>query len=259
MTEYYYLATVLPPLQFGVEPEISFEELSILLQDNLSSVDENQAKVIRRYYDILNIRAFWKEQPLDPHGNLNENELEEALADRAHIPKYLNRFLNEYESKEDRLKNFPKLLAAYFHDEELNARGFLEKYLKLERDMRLILVAFRAKKTGRDLLKELQYENPEEKMIAQIVAQKDDAEFHPPEPYEDLKPIFTQYSDDPIALHQALLEWRYQKIREMVGFKTFSSDQVLGYLTRFILIENWLELDKEKGIEIVDSLLKERT
>lgn len=259
MTQYFYLATVLPSLQFGVEPEISFDDLSILLQDNLTPGDKKQAEVIRRYYDILNLRAFWKGEPLDPHGNWNSNELEEVILDRNHIPKYLDRYLDEYESTADRLKNFPRLLAAYFQEEEMHANGFLGKYLRLERDMRLILVAFRAKKTGRDLLKELQYENPDEKLIAQILAQKDDLEFHPPEPYEDLKPIFTQHSDDPIGLHQALLEWRYQKIQEMVGFKTFSTDRILGYLARFILVENWLELDKEKGIKIVDSIVEERT
>lgn len=258
MTQYYFLSTVLPDLQFGVEPEISFDDLATYLQDNVTPGDKKKAEVIRRYYDLLNIRAFLKEEPLDPHGNWNENELEEALLDRTHIPGYLNQYLDEYESTSERIKNFTKLLSAYFNEEEKNAHGFLRRYLQLERDLRLILVAFRAKKLGRDLLKELQFENPEELLIAQILAQKDDADFHPPEPYEDLKPIFNQYADEPMALHQALLEWKYKELESWVDFEPFSTDTILSYLARFILLENWLELDREKGIQIVDSIIEER-
>lgn len=259
MTQYYFLATVLPPLQFETDPDIRFETLITFLRENLTDHDWKQAAVIRRYYDLLNIRSFLKGERLDPHGNWNENQLDEALLDRIHIPKYLNEFLDAYDTKAERISHFSLLLAAYFREEEKHASGFLRKFLKLEREMRLVLVAFRAKKLGRDLVRELQYEDPEETIIAQLLAQKDDVEFYPPEPYEDLKPIFDENSDDPTNLHLALLRWRYEKIQEMVAYDQFGTDTILGYLARFILLENWLELDKNAGTQIVDSIVKERT
>lgn len=259
MTQYYFLTTYLPSFHFGTTPDISFEELEILFLENLSSKDYKQAEVIRRYYDLLNLRAFWKNEPLDPHGNWNENQLDEVLLEPAQQPKYLRAYLEEYTTAEDRISHFPQLVAAYFREEEGHAEGFLKKYLRLERELRLILTAFRAKKMKRDLLKELQFENPEDPFIAQIIAQKDDSEFHPPEEYEELKPIFEANADNPMALHQALLEWRYEKLQQFVGVRPFSIDRVLGYLARFILNENWLELDKIKGTKIVDSIVEERT
>lgn len=259
MTQYYFLTTYLPSLQFGVPPDISFEELEILFDENLSSKDLKQVEVIRRYYDLFNMRAFWKGEPLDPHGNWNENQLEEVLLEPARQPEYLRKYLEEYESTAERVSQFSRLLAAYFRNEEEHAEGFLKKYLQLERELRLILVGFRAKKMKRDLLKELQYEDPEEPIVAQILAQKDDLAFHPPEPYEELKPIFEANADNPMTLHQALLEWRYGKIQEFVGVQPFSIDRILGYFVRFILNENSLELDKIKGTKIVDSIVEERS
>ena len=47
----------------------------------------------------------------------------------------------------------------------------------MEREIRLILVALRAKKFGRDLLLELQYEDSDTDFIAQMLAQKDAAQY----------------------------------------------------------------------------------
>lgn len=258
MTQYYFLASSLPPLHFGAPPEISFEQLTTLLKENLSAGDLQQARILRGYYDILNIRAYWKGEPLDPHGNLNEVQLDEALIDQQGTPAYLNRFLEEYEDTPERIRHFPRLLAAYFRVEERRSSGFLHRFLKMERELRLILVGFRAKKLGRDLLKELQYENPEEEIVAQILAQKDDPDFHAPDPYQQLKPLFIEHENDPMGLHQDLLEWRFEKIQEMVGVEVFSLDRILGYTERLILLENWLELDRQKGNQLVDTIVKER-
>lgn len=258
MTQYYFLASALPPFNFGAPPEISFENLVTLLNENLTHSDLRKAETLRGYYDILNIKAYWKGEPLDPHGNLNELQLDEALLEQVGTPKYLDRFLDEYEDTKDRIRHFPRLLADYFRIEEKKASGFLRKFLKMERELRLILVGFRAKKLGRDLLKELQYEDPDETIVAQILAQKDDPEFHAPEPYQQLKPLFIEHENDPMGLHQALIEWRFEKIYEMVGVEMFSIDRILGYTERLILLENWLELDRQKGNQLVDTIVEER-
>lgn len=257
--EYIFTATMLPTLKIGEPPEITFEELDTLLHDNLLAKDYEQIKTLRRLYDILNIRSFWKGEELDPYGNLNENELDEAVVDHVNLPSYVLQFLENNPSKETRLQLFSSLISLFFKEESKNAHGFLKTYLDFERSLQLVLTGFRAKKMNRNLEKELQFENPNEDLIAQILAQKDAPEFEPPEGFEDLKAIFEAYQDTPIKLYQALCEYRFDKIEEMIGSDAFSLSKILGYMAEFIIVDKWMHLNEKKGLEIVDTILKKST
>ncbi|HRD55412.1 MAG TPA: DUF2764 family protein [Parachlamydiaceae bacterium] len=259
MAQYVFTAASLPPLRIGEPPEISFEELEILLSENLLPKDYAQVKILRGFYDLLNIRALWKGEPLDRHGNLNENDLEEALLEHAHLPSFVLRFLDEYKTKEERIRYFPLLISEFFKEEAKNADPFLKEYLEFERRLQLVLLGFRAKKLGRSLEKELQFEDPDEDLIAQILAQKDAPHFEPPEGFEDLKAIFHAYQDMPIKLYQALSEYRFEKIEEMRGTSPFSISKILGYVVELIMAQKWMELDEKKGLEMVDKILEKST
>lgn len=256
MSSFYYLATALPALKIGETPDITFAEFDQMLRDNLSKEDYQQVAEFRRYYDILNFRAVLKGEGFDPHGNFDEKELEEELVQQETIPPYFKEYLDKYPQKEERIVHFPELLAAYFRDESHRAKGILKKYIEFERELRLVMVGFRAKKLKRDLAKELQFESPDEDLIAQMLAQKDAPEFEPPDGFDELRAIFETYQDDPMGLHKALVEFRFDKVEEMMGLKTFNLDYVIGYLIQLGMVEKWLKLDKEKGAQIVDNIIK---
>lgn len=257
MANYYFLGTLLPQLHIGETPDIGFNELDQLLKENLSNHDYAKTRMIRNLYDLSNLRAYWKGEPLDGNGNFNASELEEALVTRTLLPGFVFEFIDKYENNEEMLRHYPELLSVFFKHAIQNSSGFFKYYLSLERDLRLILVAFRAKKLGRDIYTELQYENPEEDFIAQILAQKDAPSYEPPEKYEAIKTLFDQYYDQPIELQKALLEYRFNKIEEKLGIELFSMDRVLAYMIELIMVERWQRMDKQKGLEIVDSMLKE--
>lgn len=252
MENYYYVATALPPLQFGVTPEMTFADFCHLLEDNLDKEDYLKTVVLRRYYDIENIRAFWKKQPLDPRGNYNEVDLESAILSHEGLPEYVYDFLDKYDSKERRLEYFPELIVSYFQNEIKKAKGFLKRYLEFEREWRLVFTAFRAKQLGRDINVELQFEDPYDDFVAQILAQKDAKSFVPPNGYQELAAIFEEHANDPLALHKALGAYRFYHIEDMLGIDMFTIDRILGYMAELITLEKWFELDKKKGIERVD-------
>lgn len=255
--QYYFIAAALPPLQIGYPPEITSEALEYLLRENLHPEDYAKSVVMRRYYDIQNIRSFWLKFEQDSRGYYNENELEEALVSRIGFPEYVYAFLEKYQSLEDRLHHFAALVAAYFHHEIEHSDGFLHTFLKFERELRLVLTGFRAKQLGRDLAAELQYEDPMDEIVAQILAQKDAKTYEPPEKYAELKVLFEEHNDSPLELHQALCEYRFRKIEEMYGVDVFSIDRILSYLVRLIIVEKWLELDKKKGLQVVEEIMKD--
>lgn len=247
MTKYYYVGTFLPTLSFAQDPEIAISELDILLRDNLSEGDNKKIEAIRQFYDLFNLRFFWLEQEIDPRGNMSSMELEEALITRSRFPGYVYDFIDQYPKKEDRIHYFPYLLAQFFKGSG-NRDPFLGKYLKFEREIRLIMTAFRAKQLRRDLSVEFQYEDPNEELIALLLAQKDDPVFTIPEEYHELKMIFDLWGGRPLDLQKAVDEYRFNKVDSLVEMSDlFSMERVMAYFIQFLIIQKWVEIDRVRG------------
>lgn len=257
MAKYYYVGTILPSLTLEEPPEITFGELDVLYRDNLTHRDYEKVLVIRRFYDLLNIRSLWQEEELDPRGEMDPMELGEALINRYGLPDYVYDFIDRYPKKEDRIHHFPFLLAKFFQSAQKLRDPFLRHYLNFERELRLVMTAFRAKKLGRDLSVEFQYEDPEEDLIAQLLAQQDAKSYEPPEKYKELKYLFEKHGDHPLALQKALDEYRFETIDNLVDLAdVFSIERMLAYFSQFLIVEKWFEMDKAKGIQIVDAIIK---
>ncbi len=215
MASYYFLITALPSISIGKKPEITFKELMEMLVLNLTPRDLRLVGVLLRPIDLYNIRALWLGFPLDDRGNFKAKELEEALLVKDMLPPYVIDYLERYESTSDRLRYFSSLYVSLFRDEPPALKGFLLKYYQFERELRLVLTALRAKKTGRDIVRELQFEDPYEPFISDILAQKDASDYTPPKEYEDLKILFVENSSQSQKLNRAILQYRFEKIEEM--------------------------------------------
>ncbi|MBI5272868.1 MAG: DUF2764 family protein [Chlamydiia bacterium] len=252
---YYFALLSLPQLSFKEPLEITFQDLRDLLLLNLAPADFVQFTILLQWINLYNVRAVWLGQPLDDRGTMTSKEVEEALLVRDGLPSYLIDYLDRYETVSQRLSYFPSLLVSLFQKATL-LHGFLRAYYHFERDLQLLLTALRAKKTKRDIVYELQFEDPTDSLVAQILAQKDAPEFVVPFEYEDLKILFVENNSDPEKLHRALLEYRFRKIEEMEEAFTdpFSLDAVLGYVARFILVDDWFKNDPEKGHLVVEAM-----
>lgn len=253
MRNYYFVVPSLPPLSLREKPELSFEELMTRLALNLSKKDLEKTQVLRRFVDIFNIRALLMEETIDLRGNLSEKQLDEALLVHAGLPDYVFFFLDQFEKVPDKIRNFHGLLATYFNEEIPQQKGFLRKYLTFERECRLVLLALRAKQLGRDVVKELQFEDPTDPLVAHILAQKDSDSYDPPPEYQDLKEVIASCYPDPWAENRAFAEYRFKKIGEIAEGKLFSIDTILCYIAQLMIIENIIELDAEKGRMILDT------
>lgn len=233
---------------------MTFKELRELLFLNLTSQDQSKLRELLRPIDLYNIRALWLGQPLDDRGQIKTKELEEELIVHEGLPVYIIEYLERYESLEERLRNFSSLYVSMYRDLKPGLKGFLLKYFHLERELRLILTALRAKQAGRDLSRELQFEDPTDPLVIEILAQKDMADFIPPREYEDLKALFVENSFDPQSLNRVILEYRFNKIEEMEEPQDFGIDRVLIYVAKFLLADSLAALDQAKGMEQLESL-----
>lgn len=256
MSNYYFLGTLLPALQIGVEPEITLEYFLTVIKGHLSALDYKKTEAIRTYFDIENIRSFWTGMELDRWGNFDENRLEEALLTGSGLPLYVYDFVEKYDTKEKRLKHFSALHASFFQEQASIQSGFLQTLFNEERKIRLILTALRAKEQRRDFLVEFQYEDPNDPLIAEILSQKDSKDYTPPSGFEDLKILYESHKDDPLNLYKAFLEYRFRKIEALVGLQTFTIDRILAYMFQLILVEKWSSLDRKKGQQMINTILQ---
>lgn len=254
MTNYYFIGTFIPKLQIGILPEISIESYSRLLKENLNSSDFKTFLQLKLFFDIENIHLFLNNNKINCFGNFNEITLEEALLNEDSLPTYIYDYMHQYESQEERLKNFSKIYSAFFNEPKT---GFLKELFKQERSIHLVLVALRAKKMNRSIFHELQFEDSEDDLVATIIAQKDAPNFEPPLEFSEIKTIYEKNYEKPFELHQALVSYRFQKIEEMVGLQVFTLDRLLAYYYQLILAHQWALLDKEKGLQMINTIVKD--
>ncbi len=256
MSNYYFLSSLLPALSIGEPSPLPFNELEDLLEYNLSKDDYEKVVVLRRMIDIENIRQLWRENPVDIRGNLSDKELEESLLVGEGLPNYVYRFLERYHSIEERLHYFSHLVRDFYVREITVHTGFLQQYMTFEREWRLVMLGFRAKQLGKDVSSELQFEDPYDTIVAQIIAQKDSKRYDPPERYGDLKALFEELYDKPLKLHKALNKYRFQYVGKMIEGDFFSIDRVFGFFAQFLIVEKWIELDEQEGKVIINNVLK---
>lgn len=253
MSNYYYLAASLPPLEFPSVPDISFDVLRESLRLNLSRKDMQKVEALRLFIDISNVRPLLLEEEIDPRGNLSEKELDEALLVRDFLPEYVFDFLDKYDTLADKLKHFSEVLSHFFAEEIPEQKGFLKEYFTFEREWRLIVLALRAKAAKRDVAKELVFEDYHDPIVAQILAQKDSDQYEPPVEYKDLKEKFLACGPDPWQQNKMLSEYRFTRIQDMLTEEQFSMDAILAYLAQLMIVEYWNELDEQRGKVILDT------
>lgn len=256
MSGYFFLVPSLPELRIGNPPEISWDELSFLLHSNLSKNDYEKVRMLRLYFDLENIRSLWSSFPLNRFGNFDEVALEQALVTRSGLPSYVYDYIDRFDSKEERLKNFSSLFVYYYKEAVNENSGFIKEIFSTDRSIRLILTALRAKTLGRDVIAELQFEDPQDSLVADIIAQKDSKSYEPPENYQDLKVLYDSYSDAPLQLQKALLQYRLNKVFALTGLHIFNLDWILSYIFQWVLATRWISLDQEKGKETINSILQ---
>jgi hypothetical protein len=257
VSDYYFLASALPSIRLGEPLELSYKDFIVLLHANLSPADREKTRVLRRFYDIQNLRLLWMGQEIEPYGNFSSIELNDVLITGIGIPGYMYDYAVRFEEKEDRIKNFPLLISQYFSYEIDRADRFVKDYLSFERELRLVFAALRAKRLNRDIMKEFQFEDPADDLVSQIIAQKDAKTYEPPARYEQFRWLYESNADDPVQLYRALAELRFQKVDEMLGVDMLSIDRINGYLVQLIIADKLQALDKQKGLKILDSIIRE--
>ncbi|MBM3201185.1 MAG: DUF2764 family protein [Chlamydiae bacterium] len=255
---HYYLYTSLPPLEIQAKPETTFSNVLDSYLANLSKEDQKKLRVIQLFVDLTNIYAFITEGRWNAKGTLSRAELKEALEGGEYFPQYVYDFFDRYEDINDQKRFFSKILIEFFQYEKDKHEGFLKEFIQFERQLRLVLLAYRSKKIHVDLAKELQFEDLADPLVMDILARKDAAHVEFPYEFRDLKVVIEQAGLNPLRQHFAILKYRFAHYAHFVEQTPFSLDSLLAYFVQFTILDEYYGLSAEEGKQFLDSIL-ERT
>jgi hypothetical protein len=255
MFKYYFVITALPKLSLNQRLDLTFDEVMRLFELNLSKNDLDKIISFRRFIDILNLKKIWQNKDIDIRGNLNKNELNDQLLIQDLLYDFVFEYMQKYDSNENRLKKFSFLTSNFFNKIINESTGFLKNYFSFIRSYRLILTALRCKTLNRDIALELQFEDPFDDLTMYLLAQKDMDDLIVPIEFEDLKKIYLKNKNDVKKLHLSLLEYKLNKIDDLLDKNPFTIDEILAYFTKFLIIQDYQNLSLDKGKEKLEQII----
>ncbi len=256
MAEYYFLSASFPSLVLGKSLKISLEALLSDLRLNLSERDWNKVNLLRGIFDVYNIKALLLGGPIDFRGSLDKEELEEALMFQDRFPQYLFHFLDRFKSVDEQIAGFSGLISLYLKKEAMVHSGFIGSYFNFERAWRLMTTVWRCEQFGRDPLSELHLEDDiRDHLIIDIINQKELFYSEPFVDYRELKRIYSSSYQDLGQYNKEITEWRLYCIENLAEGSPSSIEAILSYLARFLVVEQWNELDQAKGQMVFEQLI----
>lgn len=239
MGQYYFIHSALPELKLGCPTSITFLEMMQLFCENISDVDLSMIHTLLTIIDLTNVYYYLTNQPLDPRGRLSASEIEESLLTLTHFPQYLISYLTKHTEKNLRIQNFSEVYVDYFELESVNSSGFIQNYLKFERNLRLYLASKRAAKFGKE---------------CPIAISNDD--YTATDHFEDIGRALLQVEGKPLEEYQIIQQYRFDTLQNMVEDTGFGIDGLLAYMMQFLIIEDDSVLEEERGKQTIEKLLE---
>lgn len=260
MKNSYFLLTILPPLDFGKRPFISWEELVTLVENNSSASDLQQLRQFQMLKDIENCQKIFLNLPLAPGGALDQTALLEAIEERSYFPKFVLSFFDAHVTSKERLHHFPELMRSVYTTFGMKS-GFIGSYINFEEKAKMVLGFLRARllqsnqeKMADPVLPLLQ--SDEDDLFFQQIVNKKQALEELPSPFDQLKEIFDAKHKFPYELEYSLTQWRYKAYEELASSSLFSFDQVLLYLTQWQLLTQLSSYDLPSGLKKFETIIE---
>ena len=88
-----------------------------------------------------------------------------------------------------------------------------------------------------------------------MLAQKDAISYEPPPEFLSLKEKYLACGPDPFLQFKEISKWRFKQIDELAIEPLFSIDWILSYMAQLLIVEEWNQLDAEKGEIILQAFV----
>lgn len=255
---YNFLRNLIEPQGVETAPKLSWEELCLVLKENLSAHDYQVFELLRAQFDIQTLASYFKGAPAglsEVFGNFRLEESKEYL-EELYLPPYLQDYLDQYPTESERSLNIAKLWQSFFHEMRMK-EGFIGRYYAKERQLRMVLMALRAKLNHSDVAVALKGEPEDDFLVQHILRQRENKSYDPPDEFAQLKELLEGYKN-PMELEKALISWRLSYLdlitEEFAARGLFTLESVLLIVAQQMWSSMWHLLDKSQGEQLIKPL-----
>ena len=264
---YYHLISSLPEL-FSDEkkPPFTTVEFREELQRELSAADFDLAMLYYLPFDnknLLNI-LFKKEAEWDQRSVFTKEELEPVgdrkqfeFAEDIKLPSYMMTFLKQFHGDEgiETYQEAERLLTTeYYNYISEKGNDFVKKFAEHEKIVRNVMIVLSGRKH------EFQHEDNivGDNDITAALKKSRARDFGLSGEVQDIETLAQIFETENIVEREFKLDqylWNY--LDEITFFHYSSIERVIAYIKKLLVAERWFALDKEKGHQFFNNILKE--
>ncbi|MGA1869310.1 MAG: DUF2764 family protein [bacterium] len=242
-THYYYLISSLITIDFDQYDAVPIEDILSKIEYNLSKKDQQYLVYLRWQIDLLNLEMITRgEEVFLPYGNYSKEILLQK-EEKGGIPQLWQEYLHNSQSGAP--LHIEYLWYKYYWWGMEKKNSFIRCWAQNELALRLSLVLTRKERTHMDTsyLELFQGELIEEilsggKMIDFGIGYRFDWAAHLREILKEDNPLYSERSIDRI---------RWQFIDQQIASSQFTSNVVLGYIVKLLIIAKWQRVNHAKG------------
>jgi len=267
---YYYLVAGLPDifLDEGKQP-LSCVESSIDIRELLSRNDAELFSFLQYPFDNGNLISLLTQngEAFDPRGRFSEDELTASLKVSDDLPEYMQSFLEAHrENRTPQQGLTPEDQLAWFFYEDAcdNGNEFIREWFTFDRNLRNVLAGVNCRKelshldelgTDRDKAASVLVIGRDE--VADAVLRSNAADFGIASQFPYVERVIALSRGDIQEFEKGIDNLRWEVLDEMTTFSYFSAEAVFAFFIKLTIVERWMALDPETGIEKRDRLLEE--
>lgn len=265
---YYYLVASLR--DYAIDSQVKgFDAVAIReeIAEELSQTDRKNLRRLYEYYDVENIiNALSGKSAYSALGNLSAEEITEGLTDTALLPKYIGTLIEQYRLAENKETDPEEILInrdvpiekalweAYYANCETSGCQFLRTWYGFDRTVRNIAAAYTSRAQGREIAQQLIGNDD----VVAALSRSGASDFGLRGEIEYVETLI-QIVENPNIIEKErkidLLRWTMAD--DLVDFDYFNINKVLSYMVKMNIIDRWMRLDRDRGAEMFELLLKE--
>lgn len=257
---YYYLVSGLP----DIVPEQSKTSLTLpeLVRELKTFLDPEDIRLLELLllpHDNRNLIQLLQktEAPWDTLGRYSREEMEEKIRDPGQLPSYMHRFLQAYQAETPLWPDLSwknQLIRLYYEYVLDRTEGFLYDWFRFEKNLKNFLAAWNVREYQQvmegQLIGDDEVVRALQKTHARDFGLSNDLE------YVD-KLLQASERDDLLERERAIDRIKWNFIDEKNTFRYFSVEVVLGYFLKFQMLDRWVRLDAERGVQRIDEVIHE--
>lgn len=266
MAKYYYLIAGLPELQLDDQKlKLSLAEFKRELQANLSDADVALTAYFFMQYDNENLLKLLvnKEANINPLGNLSREEILEIIYQlsesddpkQVNIYPYFKQFISAYLAEQaiyEQMSWEDQLTSLYYDNASKCDNEFVAKWYAFSLTIKNILAAVNCINYGFDREKAIVGSGE----ISEAIRYSNSRDFGIAPIFDELDEVLRITEETEIYEKERkidLLKWNWLEVNGF--FHYFDVEHLFIYLLRLELLERWVRLEKETGLQVFREMI----